>query len=175
MDPATAAMIGSFGSSMFGRGVAAPAQPYQPGASPGLLGGSLQQNQISGLPGLDFDLMKALTGQLPELGNSQPMMAPDTGSSISNLPIGGPTQGMTTANPMGDAGPVAGLPGLDQNLMDKLQGMNEQKPSFLSGFANNLDNNLQSPTKIIGMGLLNRIDPKLGLAGLLAGGLLGGK
>jgi hypothetical protein len=153
-------------------GAAAPA--YQPGASPGLLGGSPQQNQISGLPGVDLDLMRLLTGKLAELDSSQPVVIPDTGSSISNLPIGGPTQGMTTANPMGDAGPVSGLPGLDQNLMDKLQGMNDQKPSFLSGFANNLDNNLQSPTKVIGMGLLNRIDPKLGLAGLLAGGLFGG-
>lgn len=50
-------------------------------------------------------------------------------------------------------------------------------PSFgdrFNGFFDNLDQNLQSPSKVIGLGLLNQIDPRLAGAGLLAGGLFGG-
>ena len=52
----------------------------------------------------------------------------------------------------------------------------EEPPSLgdrVGGFFGNLDQTLQSPSKVIGMGLLNRIDPRLGAVGLLAGGLLG--
>ena len=56
----------------------------------------------------------------------------------------------------------------------------QETPSFLSGlgekaggFFGNLDENLQSPSKVIGMGLLGQIDPRLGYGGLLASGLFG--
>lgn len=45
----------------------------------------------------------------------------------------------------------------------------------VGGFFGNLDQTLQSPSKTIGLGLLNRIDPRAGLAGLLASGLFGDK
>ena len=48
----------------------------------------------------------------------------------------------------------------------------EQK-GFFDKFFSNLDTNLQSPSKVIGLGLLNRLDPRLAGAGLLAGGFLG--
>ena len=43
----------------------------------------------------------------------------------------------------------------------------------VGGFFGNLDQNLQSPSKVIGMGLLGQIDPRLAVGGLLAGGLFG--
>jgi hypothetical protein len=50
----------------------------------------------------------------------------------------------------------------------------EQPPvNPFSGFFGNLDNTLGSPAKLLGLGLLGQIDPRLGAAGLLAGGLLG--
>ena len=50
----------------------------------------------------------------------------------------------------------------------------EQPPvNPFSGFFGNLDDTLGSPAKVLGMGLLGQIDPRLGAAGLLAGGLLG--
>lgn len=42
------------------------------------------------------------------------------------------------------------------------------------GFFDKLDNNLQSPSKQIGLGLLGQQDPNLALAGIIAMGLLGG-
>lgn len=45
----------------------------------------------------------------------------------------------------------------------------------IGGFFGNLDQTLQSPSKTIGLGLLSRIDPRAGLAGLLASGLFGDK
>lgn len=51
---------------------------------------------------------------------------------------------------------------------------NEQTSPF-SEFFGNLDQNLQSPSKVLGMGLLGQIDPRLGYGALAAMGLLGGK
>ena len=49
-----------------------------------------------------------------------------------------------------------------------------EPPGFLSDFFGKLDSNLQSPSKVLGLGLLNRLDPKLGLLGLLSSGIFGG-
>lgn len=45
----------------------------------------------------------------------------------------------------------------------------------IGGFFGNIDNTIQSPSKLVGLGLLNRQDPNLALAALVASGLLGGK
>lgn len=53
-----------------------------------------------------------------------------------------------------------------------------EKPTLserASGFFGNIDDTFQSPSKVIGLGLLNRQDPNLALAALVASGLLGGK
>ena len=50
----------------------------------------------------------------------------------------------------------------------------ETSPGFLGDFFGKLDSNLQSPSKVLGLGLLNRLDPKLGLLGLLSAGIFGG-
>lgn len=46
---------------------------------------------------------------------------------------------------------------------------------FLSQFGKGIDETLSSPSKQLGIGLLGQIDPRLSLAGLLAGGLFGGR
>jgi hypothetical protein len=43
----------------------------------------------------------------------------------------------------------------------------------VGGFFGNLDNTLNSPSKILGLGLLGRLDPSLSILGLLGGGLFG--
>ena len=45
----------------------------------------------------------------------------------------------------------------------------------VGGFFGNIDDTFQSPSKVMGLGLLNRQDPNLALAALVASGLLGGK
>lgn len=44
---------------------------------------------------------------------------------------------------------------------------------MFNSFFDTLDTNLQSPSKLLGLGLLNRVDPRLGGAGLIGMGLLG--
>ena len=46
---------------------------------------------------------------------------------------------------------------------------------FLSQFGKGIDSTLSSPSQQLGIGLLGQIDPRLSLAGLLAGGLFGGR
>jgi len=49
------------------------------------------------------------------------------------------------------------------------------QPGLLGKFFNNLDQTFSSPSKQLGLGLLGNVDPKLGIAGLLASGLFGNK
>lgn len=81
--------------------------------------------------------------------------------------IGGATDAVQELQP-----PIAS--GLGGPQAGQVQPEPEPQQGFLGDFFGTLDHNLQSPSKVIGMGLLNRIDPRLGMAGLLAGGLLGG-
>ena len=87
-----------------------------------------------------------------------------------------------------------GLPGantftpemMDQDLMSSLIGsplkkppkpgdktIPDEGPGFFNNFFNTLDSNLQSPSKVLGLSLLSRLDPRLGAAGLLGAGFLG--
>lgn len=43
----------------------------------------------------------------------------------------------------------------------------------IGGFFGNLDQNMESPSKLLGLALLSQIDPRLAQAGLVAGGLFG--
>lgn len=89
---------------------------------------------------------------------------------------GGPAMGNLSSQVAG-----GGLPALLNQVAPEMgppapvdDAMNEvQKQGFFDKFFNNLDSNLQSPSKVIGLGLLNRLDPRLAGAGLLAGGFLG--
>jgi len=49
----------------------------------------------------------------------------------------------------------------------------QQDPGVFGKFFGNLDQNLESPSKLLGLGLLSSIDPRLAQAGLLAGGIFG--
>ena len=53
--------------------------------------------------------------------------------------------------------------------------MPEEPPGFFNQFFDTLDTNLHSPSKVLGLGLLSQLDPRLGGLGLLAGGFLGRK
>ena len=48
----------------------------------------------------------------------------------------------------------------------------EQQPNFFTDLFGSMDNSLQSPAKLIGIGLLNQRNPGLGTALLAGGGLL---
>jgi len=54
-----------------------------------------------------------------------------------------------------------------------LQNESEEELGLFSKFFGNLDQNLQSPSKVIGLGLLNQLDPRLAGLGLFGGGLFG--
>lgn len=57
------------------------------------------------------------------------------------------------------------------------QKRDEKRPNFFGGFFENLDQGFQSPSRMIGLGLLNQIDPRLAMGGAAVQGLglLGGK
>ena len=52
-------------------------------------------------------------------------------------------------------------------------GSGQQQLGPFGSFFGNLDQNLQSPSKVLGLGLLNQLDPRLAGLGLFAGGLFG--
>jgi hypothetical protein len=49
------------------------------------------------------------------------------------------------------------------------------KSNPFNQFFGNVDQTLQSPSKVLGLGLLGQIDPRLGIAGLIASGFLNGR
>ena len=55
--------------------------------------------------------------------------------------------------------------------MPETEGFGEK----IGGFMGGMDKTLQSPTKRLGLGLLDQQDPRLALGALLASGLFGGK
>ena len=146
-----------FGSKQLG--AAAPA--FNPGASnfqmQGLLGDQTQpaQQMIQQGPQLPFPSIESLIGGPREQGQELAPQVQDT----AGLPT---LQGMAQQQGQAIGDPGMGVP--------QQQGGFGQK---VGGFFGNLDENLQSPSKVIGMGLLNQIDPRLGAGGLLAGGLFG--
>jgi len=145
VDPATMAMLASFGSSLGGGQLGDIAPPFQPGPSPGLLGGPPPQaNPAIGMPDI--------AGLAQSASQSDPALA---------MPMEGPPQ------PYGQPGGPSGPP-QDETPQS---GFGDK----LGGFFGNIDNTLQSPSKTIGLGLLGNIDPRLGYAGLLASGFFGGK
>ena len=85
-----------------------------------------------------------------------------------------------TVNPAQTVNETVGLPNLQEMAQQNAPMTQFEDPANAAkgqggfgGFFGNLDENLQSESKVIGMGLLNRLDPRLGAAGLLAGGLFG--
>lgn len=124
-----------------------------------LMGGGGQQNlmappfQVTGAP------QGLLTRSFGALDNSGNVVLPDASQPEEPSPI-------------------------DKALMsvkDTSKGVNPktspkvEEGGFFNSFFETLDGNLQSPAKLGVLGLLNREDPRLGAAALVAMGLLGGK
>lgn len=65
----------------------------------------------------------------------------------------------------------------EPSVRQRVEDIQKPKPDFFSGFFNNLDQGFQSPSRMIGLGLLNQIDPRLAMGGAAVQGLglLGGK
>jgi len=150
---ALASIAGSLGG---GKQLGGIAPPFQPGG--GVQGNFLEDlvKQL-GLP--SASALSMLAGQ----NNFQPLEAAVTPPASALL---GPSQAPDPLMGAGGVGPAQVQP---QEQGGLLGGLGDK----FGGFFGNLDENLQSPSKIIGLGLLNRLDPRLGLAGLLGGGLLG--
>jgi hypothetical protein len=142
----------------------APAPAFQPGTSgfdalqlggdsPFGDQGAVQQlgnGGISGLFGGDF--LESLIG--PQESRDQTLAPQVTAQDAGPL---GTTQAFE--NPT------------DPNLLESLQ--QPQEKSGFGAFFGNLDQNLQSPSKLLGLSLLSQIDPRLAQGGLAAGGLFG--
>lgn len=97
-----------------------------------------------------------------------------TSAEIAPSPEVGPVD--TTADEIGGNADIlarAGQLGGDPSILGGLQDREKEQLGPFGKFFGNLDQNLQSPSKIIGMGLLGRIHPALGYGSLVAGGLLG--
>lgn len=144
------------------------------GAAAGLFGGfgigdaldiAQQVNSLSGSqepvqPAPTFNQAGGSTGFSPlRLGSTNEI--PSVNNSVSNF--------------FGSEGSIEDLIGSPKEQGQELasQVRADDKPTGLGAFFGNLDQNLQSPSKQIGLGLLSQIDPRLAQAGLLAGGFFG--
>lgn len=78
--------------------------------------------------------------------------------------LGGAQMGPPAPAPQ--MGPPTGLMGGPQPGFDLTPGF--------EGFFKNMDSTLQSPSKLIGLGLLNQLAPGAGLVGLLGSGFYNG-
>jgi len=146
--------------TLFGeKRLGAAAAPFQPGESLGVGGGlfdTLQaiqqfapQQDISGLVGTQGQEL------FPQVRANEP---------VTSLPSVFNTEAQNVA-----LGPSEGEPGFvgPSNIPSG------QQQSPFASFFGNLDQNLQSPSKVLGLGLLNQLDPRLAGLGLFAGGLFG--
>ncbi len=153
-----AAAVTTAGSAAAGSGkqLGAPAPAFgQGGGSPGLLGGPSL--------GLDPQLLELLSKQTQPQGGVTEALAQQPQPQTVQAP---------GSNPLGISDTVNALPGVNQDVLGSL---GQEEGGGLGGFFGNLDQTLQSPSKLLGLGLLNQIDPRLAGGGLLAGGLFGGR
>ena len=162
MDPMTMMALASLASSAIGGkqlGQAAPAWSAQP--SGGLLGPSGLQ---AGQQGSKLQDVIPPESQFPSLGVLKQLQSAGFGGAATEAPNWF-KQGSVpdTSVPSGEMGPTSWQD--DPNVAKK------QNP--FSGFFGNFDQNIQSPGKQLGLGLLGSIDPRLGYAGLLGMGLFG--
>lgn len=158
-----AAAVTAVGSSS-GRQSAAPAPAFQPGQgggfdpiglNQGVFGqqGAVQQLGNLGISGLfGDDFLESLIGPQESRGQelAPQVLAQDAGPLGTTQDFQNPT---------------------DPNILESLQETPEK--SGFGAFFGNLDQNLQSPSKQIGLSLLSQIDPRLAQLGLLGGGLFG--
>jgi len=144
--------------------VGTPPQAPQPGLSTGVGGGegfsfsdSLQN--ILQEPPKDLQSLVGEQGKelFPQVRANEP---------VTSLPSVFNTEAQNTAvAPEGTEGFVGPSNTGDLGTGDQM--------SIFGKFFGNLDQNLQSPSKLLGLSLLSNIDPRLAQAGLFAGGLFG--
>ena len=120
-----------------------------------------------------FDYLGLVMNALPLLGggNQQQIQAPPPPGLLGPAPKLGQedVQPLIRSNP--DAGTLneAITPPASEQLPEPKPTLGERA----SGFLGNIDNTLQSPSRMIGLGLLNNQDPRLAIGALIASGLLG--
>lgn len=148
VDPATMAALASlFGTAMGGgKQLGGMAHPFQPGGGMGGVAGGLFQDPISQMAAMTNPSGLNLLNSL-----SQPQAAGTTATEVG-LP----------AEPPGP--PIS--PSQREAALES-----SKPPGFFDSFFGSIDQNLQSPAKLLGIGLLNQMGYPLGTAGLLGKGL----
>ena len=157
LDPATGDLLSGLFSSIIGQNqLGAPAPAFNAGQS--------------NFDALQLGNQQDFSGILQAIQQNQPQ-------SIEGL-IGSPQeQGQALAPQVGaqDQGPLGTTQAFenptDQGVLESLQ--QPQEKSGFGAFFGNLDQNLQSPSKLLGLSLLSQIDPRLAQGGLAASGLFG--
>jgi len=142
-------------------GAAAPA--FQPGQANFNALGIGQNDNFS-------DILQTILAQSPVNLESLIGRPEERGQELAAQVRAEPAQGTPgfVGPPNVPAGPVEGTEGFvgPANVPSGGQGP-------FASFFGNLDQNLQSPSKLLGLSLLSQIDPRLAQGGLFAGGLFG--
>jgi len=98
--------------------------------------------------------------------------------SLNQPPITNQLQSLIASAPASEAAPAAtvGPPGNPAAVgPPESRAGGQEQPGFLNRFFGATDETLQSPSKVIGLGLLNQLAPGAGLAGIALSGLLGAR
>lgn len=110
---------------------------------------------------------QGLMGQ-QQIGPAAPVPQLGMGAMQRNTP-----PGLLGGAPMGQSSPIMpGPPAPENDPLANTGGFG--MPDGIGGFFGNMDKTLQSPSKLVGLGLLNRLAPGAGLAGLLGSGFYNG-
>jgi len=135
-------------NALFGKQLGGQAPAPQPGQSLGVGGGLFDTLQAI----QQFAPQQDLAGLIGPLGPQGEELSPQTRPEDF---VGSPILPEQEGPPVSRAGST------------------EQQQGPFGKFFGNLDQNLQSPSKVLGLGLLNQLDPRLAGLGLFAGGLFG--
>jgi len=137
-------------NALFGKELGGQAPAPQPGQSLGVGGGL-------------FDTLQAIQQFAPQQQDLAGLIGP-LGPQGEELP--------PQTRPEDFVGPPILGQGSPDEVGPPIERQGQQQGPFGSFFGN-LDQNLQSPSKVLGLGLLNQLDPRLAGLGLFAGGLFG--
>lgn len=157
MDPATTAIMSSLGQSIIGG-------KQLGGIAPSFGGGG-------GL--LSMEALKRLT---PDMTTNMPGLF--QGLATDSDPVGTTAESSPVPMPDPQAGPVTSKPSVfntdaqNASLVEGDKGIFEQFGGLLGKFDKGLEKGLSSPSQLLGLGLLGRINPDAPIAGLAAMGLL---
>jgi hypothetical protein len=127
---------------------------------------------------MPFALQQLIGGQQvgqaappPQLGAPQaPLGAKEATDALIRRQMQGPPPQQPQMAPP-NLPPQMGPPSPQDDPLSQPQGIMGK----IGGFGRGIDSTLQSPSKMLGIGALSEINPYLGMGGLLAGGLFGGR